>query len=194
MLEKFTSLEEKIISYLALTPDKNIQQIQRGLEIEDRNYPSVYNAVLRLKKKEYVKAKKGKSEKNVEINFFKLTPLGIGATLAFGDETTLLEVFDNYEKDLSSFKVYKEFIKLLKPLTAKKLLRLVGKTILQYGENAWLPETIAIAASCGLLNFTKEEMREIKRASMKVESMKLAIQESATKLYKFAYPEEGVEP
>jgi DNA-binding MarR family transcriptional regulator len=184
MLKELTNLEQRIISYLALNPNKNRQQIQHALGIEDKNYPTVSKAVIRLEKKGYLEKKEGKSEKSVLINFYRLNLLGLAYQLAYGDEKLILEVIENYEQEFPTYLDFQKFVKLLPQKTALKIIRIVGKSLLSYGLKAWdlMP---AITALNALTNesFTPAELKHFKIASKKVPGMKEDIKEKAKRLY-----------
>jgi len=162
-MERVTTLEERMICHLALHPRRNIQQIQRGLNMKDRNYPSVRNAMRRLKKKGYAEATEGKSEKNLPIKFYKLSTKGIGYTLAYANEQATLTVLATYENVEPQLKNFLQITQHLSPSILLKLLRIVGKGVLQYGESYLQNQTIAIFAIEGLHMLSAKEYKELKK-------------------------------
>ena len=73
---KLGHLQRRILHYLALNPNQNMQVIQRSLGIEDKNYPSVRAACKGLTSKDLIQSKEGKSEKQRDIKFWSLTQTG----------------------------------------------------------------------------------------------------------------------
>jgi len=73
------ALQIKILKYLAFNPEQNAQAIQQALGIPDKNYPSVWNALQKMKEKDLVDFKNAISKKNVPIKNWFLT--GKGKTL-----------------------------------------------------------------------------------------------------------------
>jgi DNA-binding PadR family transcriptional regulator len=187
-LRGLTALEQKIVSYLAEHPNSNIQKIQRGLGKEDRNYPSVYNAVLRLPKKGYVTSKKEKSKKAVIINVYRLTFRGFGWVMAHGNENLLLKAIEKQEDDHPSYNTLKELISYLKPSTAKKVLRMTGKLFFEYGEKASDLHLLSLMAYFSHGKFSKSQLRELRRAWKKVGALEKALQETAKTIHDFAFP------
>ena len=177
MGEKLSRIEEKVISFLSLSLDKNAQQIQRGIDIEDKNYSTVKKAIDRLEKKKfYVESKKGKSEKNVVIKFYKLSTRGVLVAFATNDEETLIKTLCLYKSTSEIFLLLKQFANCLKPSTAIKLLRMTGNLAFKYGGKVTKPEAILTAitlnAISGFGDWTQEEIAELAEAAMKIDEMK----------------------
>jgi len=192
-MEKLTRLESDVLSFIALNPEKNAQQIQRGIDYEDKNYTSVSKAAKRLRTEGYLQSKEGKSEKHVPVDFYRLSALGFGFILSEGSKDILLEASRKNESEFSNFKDYQLMLGHLKPSTAMKLLRIIGKSILQYGEDAWLPQTIFVAATSNIGVFSPSELSELKRVVMKVQSSREMLKDAARRFDKFISSEEGVE-
>ena len=188
-MEKVTPIEEKIVSYLALHPRRNIQQIQRGLGIEDRNYPTVRNAMSRLKKKDLVEATQGKSEKKVLVSFFRLSVKGIGYALAYGNDHVALQVPAIYEDVEPQLKNFVQIEQHLSPPIMLKLLRIVGKGVIQYGEKCLQTQIIAILAIEGLHALSEKEYAEFKKACAKVPSVKSMVDKTFKTLSRFSLEE-----
>jgi hypothetical protein len=116
--------------------------------------------------------------------------------MAEGDENTLLEVVRKNEKEFPDYEDYDVIIRNVRPSTAIKLLRLAGKTILQYRTNAWLPQTIMMATTCNVGVFTPQELKQLGIAAKKAQSSRAMLQKAAKDFYDFAFSEngEGVKP
>jgi hypothetical protein len=193
-MEKLSKLESDVLNYVALNPSKNMQQIQRGIDVEDKNYASVNKAVKRLKIEGYLQSKEGKSEKHVPVDFYSLSTFGLGFVLSEGSEDIILEAFKKNESASPNFQDYQLLIEQLKPSAAIKLLKITGKSIMQYGENAWLPQTIFIAANCNIDIFSPSELKQLKRAALKANSTKAMLKDAAKRFDNFLSSEEGVKP
>ena len=192
-MEKLTRLESDVLSFIALNPEKNAQQIQRGIDYEDKNYTSVSKAAKRLRTEGYLQSKEGKSEKHVPVDFYRLSALGFGFILSEGSKDILLEASRKNESEFSNFKDYQLMLGHLKPSTAMKLLRIIGKSIMQYGEDAWLPQTIFVVATSNIGVFSPSELSELKRVVMKVQSSREMLKDAARRFDNFLSSEEGVE-
>jgi len=179
--------EGKILEYLACNPSQLIYSIKKALR---KDIKSVHGAVKNLKTKGYLTTTPTKSEKGVEYPGYKLDEKGLAYVLAYGKKELLFKALEKYEKDLGSFRDYQQLTSLIKPKTATKLLRMSGKTILQYGEEAWLPETPLMAAFGGLGNFTNNELNELIKAAKKVSSIKIALQKRAKIFYEYVFSDE----
>ena len=188
-MEKITSLEENIISYLALHPRRNIQQIQRGLGIQDKNYPTVRNAMPRLEKKGFVEFTQGKSEKKVVIRFYRLTAKGRGYALAYGNSQVTLQVPSTYENEEPQLAIFTQISTYLSTSTLLKLLRIVGKGILQYGKDYLPNQAIAALAIEGAHLLTEKEYGELKRACAKIPEIKARIEKAIRTLSNFSLEE-----
>jgi hypothetical protein len=180
MTEKVTSVEKQIIQYLSLNRKQNTQRIQRGIGLEDKNYPTVRNAIERLKKKKhYVISTKGLSEKNVPINEYQLSTQGVIVALAINSENTLLKTLENYKMDSETLLLLKQLVSYLSTATAIKILRYAGTFASKYGKK--VPEALAGAVTLngllGLGELTEKEKKEVAEAGKKVEKINACLKE-----------------
>lgn len=189
--KNLTKLELDILLHLAMNPERNAQQIQRGIGYEDRNYPSVNNAVKRLRRQGFLKSEKGESQKKLPVDLYSLSSFGLGFIMAEGDENTLLDVVRKNEKEFPEYEDYDVIIRNVKSSTAIKLLRLAGKAILQYGTKAWLPQTIMIATTCSIGVFSPQELKQLGIAAKKAQSSRVMLQKAAKDFYDFAFSKNG---
>jgi hypothetical protein len=183
MAEKITPIENKIITYLSLNPDRNLQQIQRGIGLDDRNYPTVKNAMERLlTKKRFVQYKKGLSEKKIEIKIFRLNTRGILVALTINKDNELNKTLDNYKNTSNILSILYRFVSQLKEPTKIKVLRNSGDLALRNLSKKHNKDTmmnvVALNALSGYEDFTFQEMQEIAVAAINVEEMKASLKQA----------------
>jgi DNA-binding PadR family transcriptional regulator len=178
MVEKPTPIETEVIKYLALKPKENTQRIQRGIGLEDKNYPTVRKAIKRLEKKSIIKHSKGESEKKVSIKFYQLTPHGVFLALGIGSDSDLIKILDKNKNESEDLFLLKQYTAFLTVPTAIKILRNAGKFALSHQDLVASKEivgAIIMNVLIGVASFSEEEMKEIAKATAKVNNIKTQI-------------------
>jgi len=163
---KIGRIEQQILRYLALHPDKHQQEIQKDLEIP--NYGNVVNAVKSLRRKGYVTFKKGKNKRNKPIRLWRLTDEGLLQALVNCDLSAkeMQQAINNYVKNEFTKKIVKQVMEELDPALAKKILvsAASGAASLLLGTNllsilfAIMPES----------NITAKEAKQIKKLAKRL--------------------------
>ena len=175
MITKLGPLQTKILQYLSQTPNQNKQQVQRGLGIPDKNYPSVKNAIDVLFEKGYLKAVDMKSKKNLPIKSFRLTEQGIIYVFA-NNNVDFLKVMQNYESDFHLMQHYVKQAKIISdPGVLKKLIQNAAQFLLLQGDRESIsmnPENMMALNTSTMLLYGRMTNKERAYLSQKVGNRK----------------------
>jgi hypothetical protein len=160
MMEEISPIDVRIVEYLSLNPRKNSQLIKRALGEPYRHYPIV-RALSQMSKKGWVTYTEGRAEKKVIVKFYSLSSLGIGIALENDSESELLKTLEFYQDSIPLFQTLSKLVRMLKPCTAVKLLRVTGGNILRNEPKAVRPDTLTLSVIGGLADFSKSELEDL---------------------------------
>jgi len=165
-------LQTRILKYLALHPRQNAQAIQQALEIPDKNYPSVWNALQKMEKQGFVSYEDAISKKNVPIKNWLLTDKGLLQALLLCDFTgeEMQQALANYAENEFTKRFLKLTLETLGPDLTKKILSwsVGGVASLLLGGGLYASLLPALMPRNGL---TIEEIKQITKLAKQAKKM-----------------------
>ena len=102
--------QEKILFFLAENPNKNAQQIQKGLGYPDSQHGNISTTAKMLERMGLLKMERGKSQKNVSMPLYTCTEEGVFYALARNPNANVLRVLDSYKNQYDSYNSFRNLI------------------------------------------------------------------------------------
>jgi hypothetical protein len=119
-IKELGNLQEKILFFLAENPDKHKQAIQKGINHPLDQYSSILNAVKALSKMGYLESKKAFSSKNVKIELYSSTDVGLIYALGKNSNADIQKILTEYQ---SKNPMYKSFLGICNELGKEEIVR-----------------------------------------------------------------------